>query len=163
MIGAHIKKRFQNKNTNFMVWTKPEFLYFSLFDYLNDYDSISRFPGGEKTFNNQYSWNAPIELTMNVKNHYILSAGYSKFHWGDGYRSLNLSYSSANYPYLLQQFKIKGLEFSWVMMRWTNPLNKPNLAKYSNFIVFHLILAQNGVSLFMKILFIQLETVIITI
>src|SRR5690606_5534097 len=53
MIGANIKKRFQNKNTNFMVWTKPEFLYFSLFDYLNDYDSISRFPGGEKTFNNQ--------------------------------------------------------------------------------------------------------------
>jgi len=133
MIGAHIKKRFQNKNTNFMVWTKPEFLYFSLFDYLNDYDSISRFPGGEKTFNNQYSWNAPIELTMNVKNHYILSAGYSKFHWGDGYRSLNLSYSSANYPYLLQQFKIKRLEFSWVMMRWTNPLNKPNFAKYSIF------------------------------
>jgi len=133
LFGANFKKEFQNKNTFFKIWTKPEFLFFSLYDYLDQYDSISRFPGGEKIYNGHYSWNAPIELTMNVKNHYFLSAGYSKFHWGDGYRGLNLSYASANYPYLLQQFKIKGLEFSWAIMKWTNPLNETKFSKYSIF------------------------------
>ncbi|MDI3545880.1 MAG: hypothetical protein PWP68_1297 [Rikenellaceae bacterium] len=124
LVGANFKKEFQNKNTLFKIWAKPEFLFFSLYDYLDKYDSISRFPGGEKIYNGHYSWNAPIELSMNVKNHYSLSVGYSKFHWGDGYRGLNLSYASANYPYLLQRFTIKGLDFSWAMMRWTNPLTK---------------------------------------
>lgn len=133
LVGANFKKEFQNKNTLFKIWAKPEFLFFSLYDYLDKYDSISRFPGGEKIYNGHYSWNAPIELSMNVKNHYSLSVGYSKFHWGDGYRGLNLSYASANYPYLLQEFKIKELTFSWAMMRWTNPLTKPNYDKYSIF------------------------------
>lgn len=133
LVGANFKKEFKNKNTFFKVWTKPEFLFFSLYDYLDEYDSISRFPGGEKIYNGHYSWNAPIELSLNAKNHYFLSVGYSKFHWGDGYRGLNLSYASANYPYLLQQFKIKGLEFSWAMMKWTNPLTEPKYDKYSIF------------------------------
>jgi len=98
-----------------------------------------------------------------LKINYFLSAGYSKFHWGDGYRGLNLSYASANYPYLLQQFKIKGLEFSWAIMKWTNPLTETKFAKYSIFHSFHLISGKNGVLHFSKISFIQLEIVLTTI
>jgi len=111
------------------------YVNFAMTDYINEFRlRTGVLPGTGRVIKQRFPQNiySNFNITYRPFQLITLEAGFGKHFWGDGYRSMMLSYNAYNYPYIMADLNVWHVQYRFVVAQMKD-INVPEGTVWGDF------------------------------